>query len=105
MLWGLPTPLESTCWPTLRSPSRRSSASASEPHNAAQNSLSPSEIASLLASRRLSLSARRARPATIATYSSAVLLLADYLAAHGMPTALERVHREQVAIAWSSFAP
>jgi hypothetical protein len=102
---GLSTPLESTCWPTLRSPSRRSFASPSEPRNAAHISTSPSEIASLLASRRLSLSARRARPATIATDSSAVFLLADYLAAHGMPTGLERVRREQVAIAWSSFAP
>jgi site-specific recombinase XerD len=66
------------------------------PVTPAQDSTSPSEIASLLASWRLSLSARRSSPATIATYSSAVLLLRDYLAAQGMPTAVERIRREHV---------
>lgn len=67
-----------------------------DPVTPAQDSTSPSEIASLLASWRLSLAARRSSPATIATYSSAVLLLRDYLAAQGMPTGVERIRREHV---------
>ena len=67
-----------------------------DPVTPAQDSTSPSEIASLLASWRLSLSARRASPATIATYGSAVLLLRDYLAVQGMPTAVARIRREHV---------
>jgi site-specific recombinase XerD len=66
------------------------------PVTPAQDSTSPTEIASLVTSWRLSLSARRVSPATIATYSSAVMLLADYLAAQGMPTAVERIRREHV---------
>jgi site-specific recombinase XerD len=66
------------------------------PLTPAQDSTSASEIASLVASWRLSLSARRASPATIATYTSAVLLLRDYLAAQGMPTAADRIRREHL---------
>lgn len=59
------------------------------PPTPAQNTTSPSEIASLVTSWRLSLSARRFSPATIATYTSSILLLRDYLAGQGMPTAVE----------------
>lgn len=54
-----------------------------------QQSTSPGQIAPLVAPWKRSLAARRVSPATIATYSSATLLLADYLAAHGMPTEIE----------------
>jgi site-specific recombinase XerD len=66
------------------------------PVTPAQDSTSPAEIASLLASWRLSLAARRVSPATIATYSSAVLLLRDYLAERNLPTAVDRIRREHV---------
>jgi site-specific recombinase XerD len=61
-----------------------------------QKNTSPGQIAPLVASWRRSLAARRVSPATIATYSSAALLLADYLAAHGMPTEVAGIRREHV---------
>lgn len=61
-----------------------------------QKSTSPGQIAPLVASWRRSLAARRVSPATIATYSSAALLLADYLAAQGMPTEVAVIRREHV---------
>src|SRR5262245_47820317 len=66
------------------------------PLTPAQDTKSPAEITSLVASWRLSLQARHASPATIATYTSAVLLLRDYLADHGMPTRVDAVRREHV---------
>lgn len=61
-----------------------------------QKSTSPGQIAPLVASWKRSLAARRVSPATIATYSSAALLLADYLAAQGMPTEVSAIRREHV---------
>jgi site-specific recombinase XerD len=61
-----------------------------------QKDSSPGRIALLVASWRRSLAARRVSPATIATYSSAALLLADYLAAQGMPTEVSAIRREHV---------
>ena len=57
---------------------------------------SPGAIAPLVTSWRRSLTARHVSPATIATYSSAALLLADFLAANGMPTAVASIRREHV---------
>lgn len=53
-------------------------------------------IAPLVASWRRSLAARRVSPATVATYSSAALLLADFLEANGMPTDVDKIRREHV---------
>jgi site-specific recombinase XerD len=61
-----------------------------------QKNTSPGQIPPLVASWRRSLAARRVSPATIATYSSAAQLLADYLAAHGMPTDVASIRREHV---------
>lgn len=61
-----------------------------------QKNTSLGQIAPLVASWRRSLAARRVSPATIATYSSAALGLADYLAAQGMPTDLAGIRREHV---------
>jgi site-specific recombinase XerD len=66
------------------------------PETPAQSTKSPDDIPSLLGSWRRSLTARRVSPATIATYTSAALLLADYLAANGMPTAVAQIRREHV---------
>jgi site-specific recombinase XerD len=54
------------------------------------------DIRPLAASWRRSLAARRLSPATIATYTSAVANLADYLAAAGMPTSVGSIRREHV---------
>src|SRR4051794_29920100 len=57
---------------------------------------SPDDVRVLLTSWRRSLAARRVSPATIATYTSAVERLADFLAANGMPTRLGAIRREHV---------
>jgi site-specific recombinase XerD len=62
----------------------------------AQDITSPGAIAPLVASWRRSLAARRVSPATIATYSSAALLLASFLAERGMPTDVAGIRREHV---------
>jgi site-specific recombinase XerD len=56
----------------------------------------PDALGALLTSWRRSLAARRASPATIDTYSTAVGQLADYLAAHGMPDRAVNVRREHI---------
>jgi site-specific recombinase XerD len=56
----------------------------------------PDDIRSLLTSWRRSLAARRVSPATIATYTSAIERLADYLDAAGMPSATGTIRREHV---------
>jgi site-specific recombinase XerD len=66
------------------------------PVTRAESSTGPGEIAPLVASWRRSLAARRVSPATIATYSSAALLLADFLAERGMPTDVATIRREHV---------
>lgn len=58
----------------------------SRPATRAESSTGPGQIAPLVASWRRSLAARRVSPATISTYSSAALLLADFLAERGMPS-------------------
>jgi site-specific recombinase XerD len=50
----------------------------------------------MLPSWRRSLAARRVSPATVATYTSAVDRLAEYLEAGGMPTRLSAIRREHV---------
>ena len=65
----------------------------------AVHSTATDELAALAASWRRSLAARRASPRTIATYTTAVGQLADYLAAAGMPTRVGNVRREHVE-AW-----
>jgi site-specific recombinase XerD len=72
-----------------------------KPTEPGQSTKPPDEITSLVASWRRSLAARRASPATIATYTSAVLLLAVYLTAQGMPTAVSGIRREHIE-AWLS---
>jgi site-specific recombinase XerD len=67
-----------------------------KPTEPAQSTKPPDEIGPLVTSWRRSLAARRASPATIATYTSAVALLADYLATQGMPTAVGAIRREHV---------
>jgi hypothetical protein len=57
---------------------------------------SPDEITTLVGSWRRSLAARRASPATIATYTSAVELLASFLVSKGMPATIGGVRREHV---------
>jgi site-specific recombinase XerD len=57
---------------------------------------SPDDVRALLTSWRRSLAARRVRPATIATYTSAVERMADYLDAAGMPTRVGAIRREHV---------
>jgi len=54
------------------------------------------DIRSLAASWRHSLVPRRLSPATIATYTSAVGNLADFLAGAGMPTSVSAIRREHV---------
>jgi site-specific recombinase XerD len=66
------------------------------PATPAEDTTGPGEIAPLVASWRRSLAARRVSPATIATYTSAALLLADYLATNGMPTDVGRIRREHI---------
>jgi len=56
----------------------------------------PDDARSLLTSWRRSLAARRVSPATVATYSSAVERLADFLEAAGMPTKVGAIRREHV---------
>jgi site-specific recombinase XerD len=56
----------------------------------------PDEARSLLTSWRRSLAARRVSPATIATYTSAVERMADFLDAAGMPTGVGAIRREHV---------
>jgi len=56
------------------------------PATSAQDSTSPLGIAPLWRSSARSFAARRTSRATIATYSSAALLVADSVAAQGMPT-------------------
>ncbi len=63
------------------------------------HSTAPDEVATLTASWRRSLAARRASPRTITTYITAVEQLAAYLAAAGMPTRVSTVRREHVE-AW-----
>jgi predicted amidohydrolase len=55
------------------------------------HSTAPDEVATLTASWRRSLAARRASPRTITTYITAVDQLAAYLAAAGMPTRVSTV--------------
>lgn len=57
---------------------------------------SPDDVRSLLTSWRRSLAARRSSPATIATYTSAVERMADYLDGAGMPTRVGAIRREHV---------
>jgi site-specific recombinase XerD len=57
---------------------------------------SPDDVRALLTSWRRSLAARRVSPATIATYTSAVERLADFLEAQGMPTRVGAIRREHV---------
>jgi site-specific recombinase XerD len=66
------------------------------PNQLVESTKHPDEITTLVTSWRRSLAARRASPATIATYTSAVALLADYLASHGMPTTAAGIRREHV---------
>jgi site-specific recombinase XerD len=66
------------------------------PVTRAESSTGPGQIAPLVASWRRSLAARRVSPATIATYTSAALLLANYLDDQGMPTDVGSVRREHV---------
>jgi hypothetical protein len=54
----------------------------------AQDTTGPGAIGPLVASWRRSLAARRVSPATIATYTSAVGLLAAFRADRGMPATL-----------------
>lgn len=56
----------------------------------------PDGLPALVTSWRRSLAARRASPATIDTYSTAVGQLADYLAANGMPDRATTVRREHI---------
>jgi hypothetical protein len=56
----------------------------------------PDGLTALVTSWRRSLAARRASPATIDTYSTAVGQLADFLAAHGMPDRATTIRREHV---------
>ena len=56
----------------------------------------PDGLTALVTSWRRSLVARRASPATIDTYSTAVCQLAEYLAAHGMPNGATTIRREHV---------
>ena len=56
----------------------------------------PDALSALVTSWRRSLAARRASPATIETYSTAVGQLADYLSAHGMPDRAAAIRREHV---------
>lgn len=53
-------------------------------------------LTALLPSWKRSLAARRISPRTIATYTISVEQLADYLAEHGMPTAVAGIRREHV---------
>jgi site-specific recombinase XerD len=57
---------------------------------------SPDDVRALLTSWRRSLAARRSSPATVATYTSAVERMADFLEAQGMPTGVARIRREHV---------
>jgi site-specific recombinase XerD len=57
---------------------------------------SPDDVRALLTSWRRSLAARRSSPATIATYTSAVERMADFLDAQGMPTRVSTIRREHV---------
>ncbi len=57
---------------------------------------SPDDVRALLTSWRRSLAARRSSPATIATYTSAVERMADYLEAQGMPIRVGAIRREHV---------
>src|SRR3990172_8603085 len=54
------------------------------------------ELATLSPSWRRSLAARRISPRTIATYTTSVAQLADYLARAGMPTSVGTIRREHV---------
>jgi site-specific recombinase XerD len=56
----------------------------------------PDDVRSLLTSWRRSLAARRVSPATIATYTSAIERLADFLDGAGMPTVVGAIRREHV---------
>jgi len=56
----------------------------------------PGDLATLTASWRRSLAARRASPRTIATYTAAAGQLAAFLAAAGMPTRVANIRREHV---------
>ncbi|MGD0861780.1 MAG: tyrosine-type recombinase/integrase [Candidatus Limnocylindrales bacterium] len=56
----------------------------------------PDALPALVASWRRSLAARRASPATIDTYRTAVIQLANYLAAHGMPDRASTIRREHI---------
>jgi site-specific recombinase XerD len=56
----------------------------------------PDALPALVTSWRRSLAARRASPATIDTYSTAVAQLTDYLVAHGMPDRAATIRREHV---------
>jgi site-specific recombinase XerD len=67
-----------------------------KPATPAESTKGPGEIGSLVASWRRSLAARRVSPATIATYSSAALLLAEFLVDRGMPTNVGGIRREHV---------
>src|SRR5438309_2371206 len=66
------------------------------PTTSPEDTTGPSEIASLSASWRRSLAARRVSPATIATYTSAVGLLDTFLAERGMPATVAGIRREHV---------
>ncbi len=57
---------------------------------------SPDDAQALLTSWRRSLAARRSSPATVATYTSAVERMADFLEAKGMPTRVAAIKREHV---------
>ena len=57
---------------------------------------SPDDVRALLTSWRRSLAARRSSPATIATYTSAVERMAEYLDGQGMPTRVSVIRREHV---------
>src|SRR5262245_6576157 len=65
------------------------------PTGSADLTTSPDELRTLVASWRRSLAARIS-PATIATYTSAALMLADFLEANGMPTTVGAIRREHV---------
>jgi site-specific recombinase XerD len=56
----------------------------------------PDDVRALLTSWRRSLAARRSSPATVATYTSAVERMADFLEAQGMPTRVGAIRREHV---------
>lgn len=56
----------------------------------------PDDVRALLSSWRRSLAARRSSPATVATYTSAIERLADFLDAQGMPTGVGAIRREHV---------